>query len=139
MREIQKKGNHSEYDKDMELHNIFTNLNPNYVALKITGIYLVFGFLWIFLSDTILTSIAPSIEFLSYISIIKGLVFVTICGILIHRLVYNSIKKLKRIESFLSESYSKLQKANEESTEAKNFYATILNKMLNAYALIRLS
>lgn len=135
MREIPKKGNPSEYDKDMELHNIFTNLNPNYVALKITGIYLVFGFLWIFLSDTILTSIAPSIEFLSYISIIKGLVFVTICGILIHRLVYNSIKKLKRIESFLSESYSKLQKANEESTEAKNFYATILNKMLNAYAL----
>ena len=100
MREIQKKGNPSEYDKDMELHNIFTNLNPNYVALKITGIYLVFGFLWIFLSDTILTSIAPSIEFLSYISIIKGLVFVTICGILIHRLVYNSIKKLKESNPF---------------------------------------
>ncbi len=76
--------------------------NKNYTlkgkALKITIIYLVFGCLWIILTDNIVEKIFLDPNDIIIVNIIKGLFYVATTAILIYLLIYSSFKKLKQNE-----------------------------------------
>lgn len=134
-RDVHKGGIDSENNNTKKLSNLFTSLSPNHICIRITAIFLLFGYLWVLLYNTILTSIEPNITSLSFISIINGMVFVTLCGVLIYSMIYISIKKINKSESNITKKYYELQKTHKKITESRDFYAEILKKMLNAYAL----
>jgi diguanylate cyclase (GGDEF)-like protein/PAS domain S-box-containing protein len=65
-------------------------------AVFITIIYLAFGGMWIILSDSAALRIYGSIEELAWFSIIKGLVYVVLTGILIFALVYPALRGMQQ-------------------------------------------
>lgn len=68
-------------------------------ALKITGIYLVIGIIWIFFSDRFLLSLIPNIEDLSYWQTLKGIFYVLLTGILLWIMIVRNISKTQKILS----------------------------------------
>ena len=65
-------------------------------ATRITIIYLLAGGLWIILSDFITYMLLPEIGKFMWFSMGKGLLFVSLTGILIFSLVYRSMSKTER-------------------------------------------
>lgn len=65
-------------------------------AILITIIYLLAGALWIILSDCIAYMVLPGIDRFLWFSIVKGLIYVGLTGILIFILVYSAMSKMER-------------------------------------------
>ncbi|MDX9887746.1 MAG: diguanylate cyclase [Anaerovoracaceae bacterium] len=65
-------------------------------AILITIIYLLAGGLWIILSDCIAYMVLPGIDRFLWFSIVKGLIYVGLTGILIFILVYSAMSKMER-------------------------------------------
>ena len=64
-------------------------------AVFITVIYLVFGGLWIVLSDAIALRIYQSAEDLAWFSTVKGLAYVLITAALIFFLIYPALRGMQ--------------------------------------------
>jgi hypothetical protein len=64
----------------------------NKQAIKVTLIYLLFGFLWIMLTDKIAETVINNPSQFIMINIIKGLVYLTITGCLVYYLVSRVLK-----------------------------------------------
>ncbi|HYW95486.1 MAG TPA: sensor histidine kinase [Bacteroidales bacterium] len=64
--------------------------------LAITAIYILVGFTWILVSDTLISHVASNLERLSYWQSIKGSVFVLATGLLIWWLIHRYAKEQKR-------------------------------------------
>lgn len=73
--------------------------NPG--SLRISGIYLVTGVLWILLSDKLAAQIAPSPEMLTTISIYKGWMYVIVTSILLYWLILRHIAEVHESEERL--------------------------------------
>lgn len=82
-------------------------IDRKWTALKITLIYLVFGFGWIFFTDRALELAGQ--DMILWLSTIKGLVYVIVTGILIYFLVYFHLKKVVVIEKELNQQNTELQ------------------------------
>ena len=65
-------------------------------ATLITIIYLLAGGLWIILSDCIAYMVLPGIDRFVWFSIVKGLIYVGLTGILIFFLVYCAMSKMEK-------------------------------------------
>ncbi len=65
-------------------------------AISITVIYLIVGGLWIIISDYIAYTILPDMDKFVNFSIIKGLIYVALTGILIFSLVYFAMRKVEK-------------------------------------------
>ena len=65
-------------------------------ATLITIIYLLAGGLWIILSDCIAYMVLPGIDRFVWFSIVKGLIYVGLTGILIFFLVYSAMSKMEK-------------------------------------------
>ena len=94
----------------------------NRIAIKITLIYFLAGFLWILFSDRLLRSIAGSAETLSHFQTFKGWFFVTITAGLLFLLIRNEIQKKNRIEA-------ELLKAKEKAEESDRLKSAFLSNM----------
>ena len=108
-------------DKGINVLHVNKQYTRISVALKIAGIYILIGALWILLSDKILAVTVTDKETVILVSMIKGWVYVLLTGGIILFLMLVYLKKIKGVHHELntSEAFSKI----------------IINKMLNAYAL----
>jgi len=110
-------------------------INRNYNILKIVGIYAVFGFLWIYTSDTVLELFVLDPKITTQIAIFKGSAFIIITSLLLYILIklydkktINSeqvaIASAKRFEAlfqkvadsiFITDTKGKIIAANDQS------------------------
>lgn len=91
---------------------------PNKAALNIAAIYILAGAAWITFSDKLVEFLAEAKETVTFISIIKGWVFVAVSGILIFCLVKNAFKRIRTSDENLLNSNRELQKAKDEIAAA---------------------
>ncbi|HKL37589.1 MAG TPA: ATP-binding protein [Bacteroidales bacterium] len=136
----------------MALKNLF-----NKSSLKITLIYFVLGFLWIFFSDMLLLKITPEASQITNYQTIKGVLFVAATSVIIYQLsrreLYKKDESIKAInqakEEYLSlyeeyekvnrqlkENYQQLEEKNEQLgiyykriTESEERYRTFINQI----------
>ncbi len=84
------------------------------LPFRTTAIYLVVGAIWILLTDKIVGFEVKSMQMMTFLSMIKGWVFVGATGILIYVLIYTSLKRIRTTEDKLIRSYQELSAANNE-------------------------
>jgi PAS domain S-box-containing protein len=75
--------------------------SPNLGALKITGIYLLIGALWILFSDKLAEQVAPTPSALTTISIYKGWGFIIVTSILLYWLIQRHTTEISEDEKKL--------------------------------------
>ena len=83
-------------------------------SLRITSIFLFIGCAWIIFTDILTTEMYGVRSLILNISILKGLAFVFVTGILIFILIYSTISKLVALKDSLQVSNTKLEMANLE-------------------------
>jgi predicted signal transduction protein with EAL and GGDEF domain len=71
---------------------------PRTVAWRIIGVYLILGGLWILLSDRVLLLLVSDLEAIEKISLIKGWFYVLVTALVMYRLVYASLSRVKQAE-----------------------------------------
>lgn len=102
--------------------------SPVWNSVKIAGIYLIAGCLWVLFSDRFVGETVMDISSATFISMVKGWLYVLLSSCLILSLVHSALKKQKSIQNKLNQSLTEL-------TESENLRKTITEKMLNAYVL----
>lgn len=89
--------------------------NPILTSFTLAVVFVLFGGLWIIISDHFLVPIFPRIMEMTYFQTFKGLLFVLICGMLIFFLFYYLQKKLIEQQKKIAigeENYAKLFRNN---------------------------
>lgn len=81
---------------------------------KISTIYFIVGFVWIFFSDTVFGILIEDKGLLTEISIVKGFTYVIITTLLLYYFVKKQMKKLYLAENLAKEKSKELQIQNEE-------------------------
>lgn len=98
----------------------------NKIAVKITLIYFLTGFLWILFSDQIIQGIAGSSGSITELQTLKGWFFVSITAVLLFLLIRNEIGKKNQIEHELVKSTAKA----EESDQLKSAFLSNMSHEL---------
>ncbi len=88
--------------------------NPLKGALRIAGIYIILGVLWILLSDRIVEILVQDKQLFTIISMVKGWLFILFSGAAIFTLVYSALKRVRVDEERLDSSYRQLSATHEE-------------------------
>lgn len=116
MMQKNKEANKESYwDKfSKKLFRIDGEFDPRRVSVRIAGIYVILGALWILLSDKILEMIVSDKQTLILISLTKGWIYALITGLVIFSLTYSALKKIKTDEHRILESYQELTSTYEE-------------------------
>ncbi len=109
--------------------------NPVDISFRVAGIYIFLGSLWILISDVFMITLVGGSKTISYISIIKGLIYVIVSGLVIYRLVFSSVRRIKESENTILENYNELKTVYDELAESKEFNSLVIEKMMNAFAL----
>jgi|GEM_PF-2095528 len=89
--------------------------SPLRSALGIVGAYLIFGCLWIFLSDALLTRLSLDPRQLNRLQTYKGWFFVTVTAVLLFFLVLRNLRRIHRarmISDEMSQAFETLIKAS---------------------------
>lgn len=68
-----------------------------YLALRVALTYLVFGALWILLSDRFVASLVQDAEMLSRLQTVKGWLFVVVTAVLIHLIVWSAVRARRKL------------------------------------------
>lgn len=112
-----KRGNLDKL-KRLELGSLFSyvksGFNPRTISLKITGIYLFVGGIWIIFSDRLAAALIDDKQTLLNISIMKGWAYVIITGIIIYSLITKALIDVKNIQKKLTQSSDELAATLEE-------------------------
>lgn len=107
MLKLMKKGIYSIL-KSSKSHSI------KYDSIKITLIYFIIGFLWVYFSGILADKVAGNNRLLLIIDTYKGWIYVIVTSVLLYLLISELIKKVELSEKKLNESYEKLSLVNEE-------------------------
>jgi len=83
-------------------------------SINIPMTYLIFGFLWIFFSDKILSKLVPNVAVYAYIQTIKGFLFIIITSILVWILIYREMSKYSMLMDKVSKTNSRYKNYFEE-------------------------
>ncbi len=83
-------------------------------AIRITLIYFMVGILWIMLSDTILTNLAPDFDTMIQIGMYKGWLFILLTSVLVFHLVRQLEFRQRQVEQKLRISEQQLRETNRE-------------------------
>ncbi|NLD46361.1 MAG: PAS domain S-box protein, partial [Clostridiaceae bacterium] len=138
-KEINKEaGTGSFYSNIIRIFSLESQGKPRLVALKITIIYVLFGAVWVILSDRFLSIKVDNKEFMTLFGIIKGCIFVLTTGGLIYIFSCNYLKKIKLAGDEISNNYQQLKNVHDKLLESEKFIRVIIDKMLNAFALHRI-
>ncbi len=100
------------------IHNDF-KVNPIIEALIIMGIYGLFGVLWIWLSDKILSFLISDIKIYSQVQTLKGWFYVLITSFLIYFLVKTRSTLIKDSMLKVSETHKNLERVYNELLSAE--------------------
>jgi len=111
---------------------------PLKIALAIAGAYTILGVCWIIFSDRLLTLLASEKEIYTFLSSIKGIIYVSITALLTFFMVFNALKVINKAIDIMKTNYIEMENINKKLVESKNFSRAIINEMLNAYALHRI-
>jgi len=95
----------------------------NKIALKVTLIYFLIGFLWILFSDQIIYKLAENSNTITTIQTYKGWFYVSVTSILLYFLIKMEIRKKNMIESDLVKAKIKA----EESDHLKSAFLSNLS------------
>lgn len=87
-------------------------------ALRITGIYVVFGVLWIWLSDWFLGQLGLDARDIEKLQSLKGSVFVVVTGLLIYTLLRRELNQFQINQTELQKSKSLLEATLDSLSEA---------------------
>ncbi len=77
-------------------------------ALKTTVLYLIFGLLWILLSDTLVMTTVPDERIRNIIFMSKGFLYVILSAAFLYHIFHRSLKKLSDKEQVIRESRNEL-------------------------------
>ncbi len=77
-------------------------------SIKVPGLYLIFGFLWILFSDQLILLIAKDAEDLARMQTYKGWFFVLVTAFLLYLMIRHTLKSLEIIELTLKKSEERL-------------------------------
>jgi diguanylate cyclase len=103
--------NHEKYVRHLKTQ---TNLNPALASFKIIMIYLIVGFLWIFLSDEALAVFADNPDLFRELQLYKGWFYVFASAGIFYWIIFNQMKLyVKQIEG-LDLAYIELEKVHQE-------------------------
>lgn len=86
-------------------------------ALRIALIYLFFSAAWIVFSDKLLTLVAADLSQFEYVSLFKGLTFVSLTALLIYLMVHRTLLQQKALEQHLANSEERWKFALEGAEE----------------------
>lgn len=86
-----------------------------YLALRIAVSYLVFGVLWIVLSDRLVAGLVRDPDALSRLQTIKGWLFVVITAVLLHLIVWSAVRARRKLR--------------EEKEESERFLHTLIENL----------
>ncbi|MDF2543963.1 MAG: hypothetical protein K0S47_3681 [Herbinix sp.] len=93
------------------------------LALRIALIHLIIGGAWILLSDKLLERFTDDNDLITYLSIIKGWIYVIVMSVILYVAIYSLIKAIRGVESDLVANHINVNEAN------KNL--VFLNKQLS--------
>ena len=108
----------SKNNDTYSIHNDF-KVNPIIEALIIMGIYGLFGVLWIWLSDKILSFLISDIKIYSQVQTLKGWFYVLITSFLIYFLVKTRSTLIKNSMLKVSETHKNLERVYNELLSAE--------------------
>ncbi|WP_058302953.1 putative bifunctional diguanylate cyclase/phosphodiesterase [Gorillibacterium timonense] len=92
--------------------------SPIRSSLRIAGLYVLIGGVWILLSDRILALLVSDVHLLNTISVAKGWFFVLLTGLLLYLLIRRTLARIKKTECQLQRSYRERVLAHEELEQA---------------------
>ena len=84
----------------------------NRIAIKITLIYFITGFLWILFSDQLIQGISGSSEIITQLQTFKGELFIALTAFLLFLLIDKEIKRKNLIEDDLLEAKEKAEESD---------------------------
>ncbi|MGZ8982502.1 MAG: putative bifunctional diguanylate cyclase/phosphodiesterase [Methylotenera sp.] len=87
----------------------------DFIVLRIVGIYLVFGLLWIFATNSALFKLVSNYEQFTLFNTYKGVAFILITTVLLYLLVRNTLQQQNQIERSLQVSEERWKFALEGS------------------------
>ena len=87
------------------------NKEDSHAALRIVGVYALVAALWIFISDNALRLIAPDVDRIVHLSIVKGIFFIIMTSILLYKLISRHIRQSRDLEEMLLESEERFRTA----------------------------
>lgn len=90
------------------------NINPEIEALKISIIYGLIGFMWIFSSDSIISIFINDLSFYKYAQIYKGCIFVALSSVIIYILIQSKISIIQCEIKKNHQSYEELSAAHQQ-------------------------
>lgn len=100
-----------EYEKILSLKK---QIKPEIEAIKIIIIYLIMGFLWVLLSDYLLSVLVNDTKVFNQIQLYKGWFYVVITGGVFYKIIRKSLLLYKRATDTILLSYQELETAHEE-------------------------
>jgi PAS domain S-box-containing protein len=83
---------------------VLRNQNDRQAVAWIVGIYALFSFLWIYLSDSIMGLLVHDPDLITRISELKGAAFVVVTAILLHQLISRYMRQSRQSEMALDEN-----------------------------------
>ena len=86
------------------------------IALKITLIYFITGFLWILFSDQLILRIAGNSDSITILQTYKGGAFICVTAVLLFLLIRKEIKKKNQIEFELASAKTKAEESDQLKT-----------------------
>ncbi len=90
-------------------------MSPKNDVLRIVGLYLLFGTLWILFSDRLLDLFTDNALLLSRLQTVKGWLFIAITGLLLYRLIGDRFAVLHASRQALSESEERFRTTFEQA------------------------
>lgn len=119
-----KKILNNEYEEFSVMNR---KVKPEVTALKLIGLYLTIGVLWILLSDRLLNMVVKSGAVFKKMQLYKGWFYVFITGIIFFLIIYKSLRLYKEALDYvlkgyeeLTATYEELMAMNEELDEQNN-------------------
>lgn len=113
-------------------------IQPQKESMKISGIYGIFGALWILFSGKVIHFIAKDMDAFERIEVYKGWIFIVVTVIMLYSLIVKELMMFKLAVQKIFEAYKDLQASFTKLTEAEEKLILInekLEKQRNALAI----
>lgn len=92
-----------------KINSILKKNTINYESIKISLIYLIFGFTWVYFSDRIANLLFRNRNILLIVNTYKGLIYIFLTSCILYLLINNLLKKIYLKEEQLKNSYTELE------------------------------
>ncbi len=93
--------------------------DPKRAAIKIAGIYMLLGALWILLSDKILGLLVSDRQTLIMISLAKGWICIAVTGLVVFSLINSALKKIKASNEEIMASREEMRRQLDRLKESR--------------------